>query len=385
MRIATLFSGIGSPEQGAKRVYENFETVFACEWDKFARQSYMANYDISEDRFYKDVHDLDARQYKGQVDILIGGSPCQAFSLAGMRHGTDDERGKLIYQYIRVVDECKPEIIIYENVKGIMSIDNGNTVKDFVQALRDIGYYCHYGVVNTKDYGVPQNRERLYLVGFLDSELYHKFHFADKKILTMRLIDVLEDDVEDKYYLSDVALKGYKTHAQRMQERGNGFKFEPTDGNVVASSVTTRAGGRPDDNFIKVVGHSGTGGERGDIISPSGISSCLTATDYKQPKHIKVPSATKCGYETAVEGDSINLSVPSSKTRRGRVGKQVSQCLDTSCNQAVVEPNMPSENNPMIYDDYNGNLKKDGLACTLTVNCGASAPRNGQKVITNRI
>ena len=151
MRIATLFSGIGAPEQAAKRVYPKHEVVFACEFDKFARQSFEANYNIEPEHFHKDVHDLDATQYKDKVDILIGGSPCQAFSIAGLRHGTEDERGQLIYQYIRVVEECMPEVIVYENVKGMLSIGGGRTIKEFVQALRDIGYYCHYDVVNTKE------------------------------------------------------------------------------------------------------------------------------------------------------------------------------------------------------------------------------------------
>ena len=204
MKIATLFSGIGSPEQGAKRVYNNAEVVFACELDKFARQSYEANYNIQREHFHTDVNDLDGKQYKGHVDILIGGSPCQTFSLSGLRKGTEDEKGKLIYQYIRVVDECRPTVIVYENVKGITSIDNGNTIKDFVQALRDIGYHCHYDILNTKDYGVPQSRERLYVVGFLDADTYYRFDFAQKQQLKAKLSDILIDEVnvDKKYYLS---------------------------------------------------------------------------------------------------------------------------------------------------------------------------------------
>lgn len=251
MKIATLFSGIGAPEQGAMRIYPDHEIVFACEFDKFARQSYEANYEIETEHFHNDVHDLDARQYKGKVDILVGGSPCQAFSLAGLRHGTDDERGQLIYQYVRVVEECMPEVIIYENVKGMMSIGGGRTIKEFVQALREIGYHCHYDVVNTKDYGVPQNRERIFLVGFLDSESYHRFEFAPKMILNKTIKDLLENDVDEKYYLD--------------------------------------------------------------------------------------------------------------------------RELDPDCNKAVIEP--------MVLDDYNSNIKTDGIACSLTTNCGASAKRNGMKVI----
>jgi len=319
VKIATLFSGIGAPEQGAKRVYNNFETVFACEFDGFARQSYEANYDIESQHFHKDVHDLDATQYKGEIDILIGGSPCQAFSLAGLRHGTEDERGQLIYQYIRVVDECRPEVIVYENVKGIMSIDNGNTIKDFVQALRDIGYHCHYGVVNTKDYGVPQNRERLFLVGFLDHDVYHRFDFAPKIPLEKRLKDVLEDDVDEKYYLNRELLE-YKSQANTVHDTD---KKAPT---------------------LYAWTHGYAQGYIGDINRINRINRTLRVGGGSSvsDKHcfdlIQVPSATKQGYETATTGDSINLSIPNSKTRRGRAGKQVAQCLDTACNQAVVEP-----------------------------------------------
>ena len=382
LRYACLFSGIGAPLQGAYRVYgkENIEHVFSCEFDKFARQSFEENYDIEAKHFHKDVNDLDATQYKDQVDILIGGSPCQAFSLAGLRHGTEDERGQLIYQYIRVVDECRPEIIVYENVKGIMSIDGGRTIKDFVQALRDIGYYCHYDVVNTKDYGVPQNRERLFLVGFLNVDHYHRFDFAPKIPLEKRLKDVLEDDVDQKYYLSDKAVNFFKQNSINNEAKGNGFRFSPSDGSTYAKALTTLAGSRMDDNFVKVVGMLDIKGKDQikRVYDQEGLSPTLTTMQggHQEPK-IQVKSATKQGYETATTGDSINLSVPNSKTRRGRVGKQVAQTLDTSCNQAVVEP--------MIYDDYNGKLKTDGIACSLTTNCGASAPRNGQKIVTDRI
>ena len=200
----------------------------------------------------------------------MGGSPCQAFSIAGMREGTDDERGQLIYQYIRVVDECKPKVIVYENVKGMMSIGGGSTVKEFVQALRDIGYYCHYEVINTKHYGVPQNRERLFLVGFLDHNTYINFKYAPREVLDKKLIDMLEDEVSDKYYLKDKIINYFNENTTKNKEKGNGFRFSPTEGNVIAKAITTKAGSRMYDNFIKV------------------------------------PSATKCGYEKSkMKVDSI--------------------------------------------------------------------------------
>ena len=170
--------------------------------------------------------------------FYVAGSPCQSFSIAGLRNGTEDERGQLIYQYVRIVEEVKAPVIVYENVKGIMSIDGGNTAKEFIQALRDIGYYCHYEIINSKDYGTPQNRERLFLVGFLDHEAYYRFQFAPKQPLIKRLKDVLEETVNEKYYLSEKAVKGFQAHAERMAERGNGFKFEPTDGNTIARTLS---------------------------------------------------------------------------------------------------------------------------------------------------
>ena len=226
MRIATLFSGIGAPEQAAKRVYgDDFEIVFACEFDKFARKSYLANCDINEDHFHKDVNDLDATRYRGNVDVLIGGSPCQSFSIAGLRKGTKDERGGLIYEYIRVVDECRPEVIVYENVKGILSIDNGKTIKEFVQALRDIGYHCHYEVVNTKDYGVPQNRERLFLVGFIAIDRYFRFSFGETKQETITLCEILESG------------NGF---VKKWQNKKDGFIISKISSTIRASGTCSR-------------------------------------------------------------------------------------------------------------------------------------------------
>jgi len=221
MNIATLFSGIGSPEQGAKRVYGDYNLVFACEWDKFARQSFEANYEIEPQHFHNDINDMDGTKYRGKVDILVGGSPCQDFSIAGLRAGVDGQKGVLIYQYFRIIKEVEPPIFIYENVKGMLSDKGGRVIKDFVQAFRDLGYYCHYEVLNTKDYGVPQNRERIFLVGFKNVDHYYNFSFAPKIQLDKRLKDVLEHDVDDKYYLSDKMIDGFK------RKKNKNYKFEP--------------------------------------------------------------------------------------------------------------------------------------------------------------
>ena len=355
MKIATLFSGIGAPEQGAKRVYgDDLELVFACEYDKFARQSFNANYKIHHDHFHNDVREMDGTQYQGKVDVLVGGSPCQAFSIAGLRNGTDDERGQLIYQYIRIVDEVKAPVIIYENVKGMLSIEGGKTIREFVQALRDICYYCHYEVVNTKDYGVPQNRERIFLVGFLDHEMYHRFQFAPKQKLEKRLKDVLEGEVDEKYYLSDKYCTWLDKRDRKVEKYNGtqeyapcviaGYHKQPTDGFYIntgphdlSPKIGAIRGRNPQNPKSRSVGLET---EQMLEINENGTSNCLTSVqkdNYVIEPKIQVRSATSCGYELASEGDSINLSVPDSKTRRGRVGKQVAQTLDTQCNQAIVQ------------------------------------------------
>ena len=254
MRIGTLFSGIGSPEQGAKRVYGNkLELVFACEWDKYARESFKANYEIEDKHFHVDINDMDGTQYKDKVDIIIGGSPCQDFSIAGLRAGIDGNKGILIYQYFRIIDEVKPPIFIYENVKGMLSDKKGKTIKEFVEAFRQMGYFCHYEVLNTKDYGVPQNRERIFLVGFKDKEHYYRFQFAHKQKLNKRLRDILENNVEDKYYLSKQFISGMEKHKERHRDRGNGFAFAPqaVDDIKNINCLSCGYGSRATDTYIK--------------------------------------------------------------------------------------------------------------------------------------
>ena len=246
--LATLFSGIGAPEFAAREVFDEVETLFACEIDKFARKSYLANHDAPL-AFYEDVCDLDAKAYAEQIDILIGGSPCQDFSIAGQRAGEDGERGNLIWQFYRILSEARPKVFIYENVKGFLSINSGKSYQRFLDALRGLGYLCHAEILNTKDYGIPQNRVRLYIVGFLDAQEYHSFCIAPKTGCK-RLADFLDTSVDEKYFLSDKTL----THFRSNNPKFNG-KFEPKNANEsIANTLTTKPNHRKTDTFIKVIG-----------------------------------------------------------------------------------------------------------------------------------
>ena len=248
MTLATLFSGIGAPEFVAREVFDEVETIFACEIDKFARQSYLANHEAPA-VFYEDVCDLDARTYAGQIDILIGGSPCQDFSIAGQRVGEDGERGNLIWQFYRIVSEARPKVFIYENVKGFLSINSGKSYQRFLDALRKLGYFCHAEILNTKDYGIPQNRERLYIVGFLNADEYHAFSYAPKIPLKLNLGDMLDREVDEKYFLSDKMIACLKKKENNFQG-----SFAPKFLCDVGNCIMTTAGNRRTDNFIKVIG-----------------------------------------------------------------------------------------------------------------------------------
>lgn len=272
-KLTTLFSGIGAPEFAAREVFDEVETVFACEIDKYARQSYLANHEIDEAKFFTDIKEFDARPYTGQIDILIGGSPCQDFSSAGLRAGVCGSRGSLVWEYLRVLRECKPRVFVFENVKGLISVSHASAFYALIEEFRKLGYYCHSQVVNTKDYGIPQNRERLYIIGFLDADEYHAFSLVPKTGCG-RLADYLDRDVNEKYFLSDEALAYF--HSKHPKFNG---KFEPRDENEgVATTITTKPGHRRTDTFIKVIGELDAKGSESirRIYGTCGLAPTLT-------------------------------------------------------------------------------------------------------------
>lgn len=340
IRIASLFSGVGTPEQSLKHLKIEHETVFACEIDKYARATYLEN-NQEPNTFYEDVYNIDGNKYKNKIDILVGGSPCQSFSIAGKRKGTSCPRGNLIYEYFRIVEESQPKVFIYENVKGFLSIDKkdkkdkyGETFTNFVQSFKDLGYTTYHQVLNTKDYGVPQKRERIYIVGFKDDV---NFSFKEKEELKLRLKDMLEDSVDEKYHLSEKGIK-YITDAQRLNKKFTNLNGD-TASTIMAQYSNSKAGtflcvdsnGRIDSETTGAITSRYYKGNEKYGSNPFIYCNGVIEVDSE----VRVKEAVKKGYTVANEGDSINISVPSSKTRRGRVGKGVAQTLDTACNQVV--------------------------------------------------
>ena len=212
IRLATAFSGIGAIEHAFQRLGLKHQIIFAGDIDDKCKQSYFANYDISEDRWFSDIRSFHANAFKGKVDLLVGGAPCQAFSMVGKRLGFEDARGTLFYEFARLIKESEPKVFIFENVKGLYNHDKGRTWSVMCDIFQELGYTIHYRVLNSKDYGIPQHRERVFCVGFKKNT---KFLFPAPIPLEYKMYDFLEDYIDSKYFLGDKGVKFVTSHKNR--------------------------------------------------------------------------------------------------------------------------------------------------------------------------
>jgi DNA (cytosine-5)-methyltransferase 1 len=198
-----LFAGIGGMRIAFEREYS--ECILTCEIDKMALTTYQMNFKNSNNHSYS----LDIRKLKSKDvpdhDILLAGFPCQPYSIAGLRKGLADERGKVFNDIIRIIRDKKPTVFLLENVRGIMAHDNGETFKYIIKRLENLGYYLKYQSLNTATHGnLPQNRERVFIVGFSDKNSYDKFLFPDKIKLNKKITQLLDtDNLDQKYYYDD--------------------------------------------------------------------------------------------------------------------------------------------------------------------------------------
>ncbi|PFP30238.1 DNA (cytosine-5-)-methyltransferase [Bacillus sp. AFS073361] len=315
----SLFSGIGGFEQALNRL--GGSCVMASEIDKYANQAYEVLYGHST---VGDVTKVAAEDVPDH-DLLVGGFPCQAFSVAGKRLGFEEARGTLFFEIARIAKVKQPKAMMLENVKGLVGHDGGKTLDTIIQTLDEIGYTVDFEVMNSKYFGVPQNRERIFIVAVRNdliepsewnvgkrSDVVAKgkrriaglgvktfnFDFPAQNEVTVRLRNILENDVDEKFYLSE----------------------EKT-----ASLITQLENG------------------------------------------IAVKEATKQGYAVAEEGDAVNFQFPDSQTRRGRVGKQIAQTLEASgINQGVVEPQMLGHIDLKGHDAIKRVYDPQGVSPTLT-------------------
>lgn len=225
MKCASFFAGVGGIDLGFRQA--GFETVYANEIDSYAVHTYEANSDINVDN--RDINSVKTDEIP-QFDIMLGGFPCQAFSIAGHRQGFDDEKGRgiLFFQLERIFRKRKPEVIFLENVKNLVGHDGGNTFKVIMKKLEDAGYHVKYQVLNAKDYGnVPQNRERIYIVAFRNEEHYRRFDFPDPVELTEKLENVIDFHIpkDEKYMYTRSRCKFYDTLAASVTKQNTIYQW----------------------------------------------------------------------------------------------------------------------------------------------------------------
>lgn len=212
LSVGGLFAGIGGIELGFKKA--GFKISWANEIDKNAAITYRANH--KHKLFEKDLRNLQTDEVQ-KIDILTGGFPCQAFSVAGYRKGFEDERGNVFFEILRFIDDLEPKILFLENVKNLITHDKGNTFKIIVDELEKRDYHLKYKVLNSSKYAnVPQNRERIYIVGFKEKKVYDNFEFPQPRKLIKTINDLLEDEVDEKYYYHNS-----KYYAQLKEEMLN--------------------------------------------------------------------------------------------------------------------------------------------------------------------
>ena len=308
IKILELFGGIGACSKALERLGIEYEIADYVEIDKYAVKSFNAIHNTNFEP--QDICEWDKDI---EVDLIMHGSPCQDFSLAGKQAGGDKDSGtrsSLMYETIRIVEKLKPKYVIWENVKNLLSKKHRHNFDAYLETMEQLGYTNYYQVLNAKDYGIPQNRERVFTIS-VRRDINKLFTFPQKQELKLKLKDMLEDEVDEKYYLSDKMIVNISSLGTKT--------FKNTDSKInldVARPLTStmskmhRAGA---DNYIS-----------NDLPNEFDL------------QHLKIKNATKKGYQEAYEGDSVNLAYPDSKTRRGRVGEQVSQTLQTSDNMGVV-------------------------------------------------
>lgn len=409
IKVITLFTGIGAQEAALKRLGIDYEVVGISEIDKYAIQSYEA---INGSTYnYGDITKINALDY---ADLWTYSSPCQDFSTAGKQQGIRNADGSLTRSGLllhverllvdSVIRGDNPKYLLMENVKGLISKKFKPDFDRWLERLEQLGYNNYWQILNAKDYGVPQNRERVFVVSIRKDVDTKGYKFPEKIPLVKRLKDVLESVVDEKYYLSDKIIKGFFKKIERNENKPNGFnkKINVSNVNNVSSTITARywkcgitdpyipvicasRGRNPDNPSDRT---TGAPTEQRLEINQTGCTN--TITTVQKDNYVIVPEATKQGYAKAYEGDSINLEQPNSKTRRGRVGNQISNTLLCSCNVGVVESKIIQVGNIYESKGQNGNVYDINGICptissgvTNTKGNGGIGSNNAPKVINN--
>ncbi len=342
--IAAFFSGVGGIELGFEQTNE-FRVVYANEFDKYARQTYQLNYpDTYLDG--RDIHAVLPEEIPLEtVDVIVGGFPCQAFSIAGYRKGFEDDRGDLFFELLRMIEAKKPKVIFVENVKNMVSHDHGNTFKVIREALTENNYFIKWKVLNSKDYGnIPQNRERIYIVGFDNKEAYDKFEFPEEIKLTTGLQDVIDFGAkpEENYY--------YRQGKQPFFEE---LKHAVTSQDTVYQ--WRRQYVRENKNGVvpTLTANMGTGGHNVPLIlTDTGEIRKLTPKEtfnvQGYPKTFKIPDGVSNGQLYKQAGNSVVVPVIK------RIADKIAEAMKTTKGISQLER---TGNVAILYTKMNGQFE----------------------------
>ena len=321
MKFLDLFAGIGGFRLGMESA--GHECVGFCEIDKYARASYKAIHNTEGEIELHDITAVSDESIRGfgSVDVICGGFPCQAFSIAGHRRGFEDTRGTLFFEICRFASILRPKYLFLENVRGLLNHDGGATFETIIRTLDGLGYDVEWQVLNSKNFGVPQNRERVFIIGHLRGER------------TRNVFPIGRESEQSDRQQSKIEIVG-NTKNPNGTSQGTGSVVY--DSNGLIGTLCARDYKEPKQVAIPVLTPDRENKRQNGRRFKTDGEPMFTLTS--QDRHgILIKEATKQGYAEAEIGDSVNLSHPNSKTRRGRVGKQIANTLLTGESQGVVE------------------------------------------------
>ena len=302
LTCASFFAGVGGIDLGFEKV--GFKTIYANEFDPMPKLTFEHNFDTPID--CRDINIVTSREIPN-FNIMLAGFPCQAFSVAGYRQGFDDEKGRgvLFFQLARIFKEKKPEVIFLENVKNLVAHDAGKTFRIIIEALEEEGYHVNYQVLNTMEYGnIPHNRERIYLVGFLDKEAYKEFDFPKPIPLTTKLCDLIdfENKLDNKYYYTKDSFLHYEELKNNMTRMDTVYQWRRVYVRENQSNVCPT-----------LTANMGTGGHNVPLVlTKHGIRKltpreCFLLQGF--PKDFKLPDNISNSHLYKQAGNSVSVTV----------------------------------------------------------------------------
>lgn len=335
--VASFFGGVGGIDLGFDQT-KKFSSVYINEFDKNAQETIAINFpNVKLDR--RDIHDVKEEEVPS-TDIIVGGFPCQAFSIAGYRKGFDDERGDLFFELLRIITHHNPKAIFIENVKNMVTHGEGNTFKVIREALTLNGYYIKWKVMNSKDYGnIPQNRERIYIVGFLDKNAFDNFEFPEEVELTNRLDTVIDfkSKVEDRYYYKEGVQNFYDKLEEAIKSQNSVYQWRRQYVRENKSGVVPT-----------LTANMGTGGHNVPLIlSNHGIRKLTPRETFNVqgfPEDFKLPEISN-GQLYKQAGNSVVVPVIK------RIADKIARALDRANIEKSVYANIESDKNVLIYVD----------------------------------